>query len=680
MDENKGGEPIEQFHRNEAISAVADDNFLVEEDDDYEDLYNDVNVGENFLQSFRKNEDLVVSKNDEVEKKPELSPPAATFPPPAVAESGGGNVQVETKPIKEEDVASGVSARGGSVGAAAGPGVSAGGGFRVELNRSSEGKMGDLVERMVSSNVPNPVMVQQPNTGGVAAVGNAGNVGNSGNGNFVRQGGVNGNGAGNIVGGGAGASGGGGGGGGGAILFVGDLHWWTTDAELEVELSKYGLVKEVKFFEEKASGKSKGYCQVEFHDSSAASACKEGMNGHVFNGRPCVVAFASSPYNVKRMGEAQVNRNQQVAQTATPQARRGPADVAGNKIGNNNTATGGNYQGGGDGNRGYGRGNWGRGGPQGMGNRGPVGPLRNRPGGIGGRGLMGNGGGGFGQGMGGAPPLLHPQSMMGQGFDPAFGGGPMGRMGGYGGFPGGPAPPFPGMLSSFPPVGGVGMPGVAPHVNPAFFGRGMPMNGMGMMPGAGMEGPNMGMWSDPNAGAWAGDEHGGRVGESSYAEEAGSDHQYGEVTHDRGAWPNNLKDKDRGSERDWSGSTDRKHRDGREPSYDRDMAREKDRGNDHDYSERRYRDDKDVARDRERDRNRERSRERGRDRDRDRYRDDRDRYADHHRYKDREQEYDDDERGRSSRGHSKSRLSHEEDHRSRSRDADYGKRRRITSE
>ncbi|XP_060188826.1 uncharacterized protein LOC132617768 [Lycium barbarum] len=672
MDDNEGvgGEPIEQFHRNEAISAVADDGFLVEEDDDYEDLYNDVNVGENFLQSMRKNnDDLVVSRNndnddDVAERKPDVSVSPPLPPPPPQGVVAAESVDLPgAGPVKEEDVVSGVSGRV-SVGA------SSGGGFRVELSNPSSNKMSDLADRVGNSNVNVPttqVMVQQPHGGG-------GVVGND---NLVRQGGgvnVNVNGASNV---------GGGGGGGATILFVGDLHWWTTDSELESELSKYGLVKEVKFFEEKASGKSKGYCQVEFHDSSAATACKEGMNGHVFNGRPCVVAFASSPYNVKRMGEAQANRSQQTAQTTVPQPRRGPPGDAAGKIGNNNAPTGGNYQGGGgDGNRGgYGRGGWGRGGPQNMGNRGPVGPMRNRPGGIAGRGMMGNGGGGFGQGMGGAPPLMHPQTMMGQGFDPAFGG-PMGRMGGYGGFPGGPAPPFPGMLSNFPPVGGVGMPGVAPHVNPAFFGRGMPMNGMGMMPGAGMEGPNMGMWSDPNVGGWAGDEHGGRAGESSYAEEAGSDHQYGEVTHDRGAWPNNMKEKDRGSERDWSGSTERKHRDGREPSYDRDMAREKDRGHDHDWPEKRYRDDRDVTRDRERDRDRERSRERGRDREshRDRHRDDRDRYADHHRYKDREQEYDDEDRGRSSRGHSKSRLSHEEDHRSRSRDADYGKRRRITTE
>ena len=46
---------------------------------------------------------------------------------------------------------------------------------------------------------------------------------------------------------------------GGTILFVGDSHWWTIDAELEIDLSKYKPMKEVQFFYEKASGKSKGY-------------------------------------------------------------------------------------------------------------------------------------------------------------------------------------------------------------------------------------------------------------------------------------------------------------------------------------------------------------------------------------------------------------------------------------
>lgn len=712
-----GGDTGDQFHRNEAISAVADEGFLGEEDDDYEDLYNDVNVGEGFLQSLRKNEDAGFRNDEETRAEPQAAPHPL---PPAVsmmAEAGGmsipgigGGGEGERK--YERDVGVGGSDNGsratgvrvdlyqsqsfkgndlaskGPVPPASGTNVGGGpavggygGGLRVELAQSSN----KVVE--IESHSGNPIvaqgMVQQqqpPAMGG----GNVGSdavprpsvgVGNM-NGNVV-----------NVVGGSSNAGpvgAGGGGGGGGTILFVGDLHWWTTDAELEAELVKYGPVKEVKFYDEKASGKSKGYCQVEFYDPNAATACKEGMHGHVFNGRPCVVAFAS-PYTVKRMGEAQVNRNQQINPQSVPPNRRGPIEPV-SKPGGSSISTGTNYQGN-DNNRGYGRGNWGRGNAQGMGGRGPLGPMRNRPTGMGGRGIMGNAGNGFGQGMGATPPMMHPQAMMGQGFDPAFGG-PMGRMGSYGGFPGAPTPPFSGIMPSFPPVGSVGMHGVAPHVNPAFFGRGMPMNGMGMMPNSGLDGPNMGMWSDPSMGGWGGDEHGGgRAGESSYGEEAASDHQYGEASHDRSGWQNSAKEKDRGSERDWSGSSERKFRDEREPGFEREITREKEVVHDQDWTDRRHRDDRDAGRDRDRDRQRDRERSRDRDREhvrerdhdrdreRDRYKEERDRHADHHRHR----EYDDDwDRGRSSRTHSKSRV--EEEQRSRSRDVDYGKRRRITSE
>ncbi|XP_022941468.1 uncharacterized protein LOC111446757 [Cucurbita moschata] len=701
MDEGEGGfgegvDQIDQFHRNEAISAVADDGFLGEDEDEYEDLYNDVNVGEGFLQSLRKNEDLGFKNVEE----PKREPPAAVAPSSGasipgvgggameVSGLGDGGPSVSVRPTEGYNQipdlrTNEMAIRGG---AGSGPPIGGGGGIRVELGQGS--KTNELEERSSNNAAAHQPPQQQqqqqqhhpqPPQGGL--LGNPGNVENEG---LLRQGGgVNVNGAGGNGLGNMGNAGGGGGG--GTILFVGDLHWWTTDAELEVELCKYGPLKEVKFFDEKASGKSKGYCQVEFYDSSAATACKEGMNGHIFNGRPCVVAFAS-PFSVKRMGEAQVNRNQQIAQATNPQARRGPNEAAG-KIGGSNIATGGNYQGV-DNNRGSGRGNWGRGNAHGMGGRGPAGLMRGRGGGMGGRGIMGNGGTGFGQGIGGTPPLLHPQSMMGQGFDPTFGA-PMGRMGAYGGFPGAPAPPFSGILSSFPPVGGVGLPGVAPHVNPAFFGRGMPMNGMGMMPSSGVDGHNMGMWTDPSMGGWGSEEHGGgRAGESSYGEEAGSDQQYGEGSHERGAWANSAKEKDRGSERDWSQSSDRRYRDDRDGGYDRETSKEKDPGPDHDWPDRRPRDDRDIGRERDkvRDRDRERSRdhERGhhdRDRDRDRYKEDRDRYSDHQRYRDREPEHEEEwDRGRSSRTHSKSRLSQEEENRSRSKDADYGKRRRLTSE
>ncbi|KAJ0715813.1 putative RNA recognition motif domain, nucleotide-binding alpha-beta plait domain superfamily [Helianthus annuus] len=322
-----GGDSTEQFHRNEAISAVVDEGFLGEDDDDYEDLYNDVNVGEGFLQSVKKNEQVEepvepvihpVVDDRKFESKNEV------FSEPRV-ELGVKHEMVGSK----DDVF---------------------GEPRVEIGQSVV-KLGETESRNEvnnNSSMPNLGMGQQQTHMGSLGNAGSGNV-NGSDGNVYGNGG--GGGGGMNVGGGVGGGGGGvnmGGGGGGTILFVGDLNWWTTDAELESELCKYGNVKEVKFFDEKASGKSKGYCQVEFYDPSAAVACKEGMNGHVFNGRPCVVAFAS-PFSVKRMGEAQVNRNQQMAQSNAAQAKRGPGDVPG-KTGGNNMPAGGNFQGGGDNN------------------------------------------------------------------------------------------------------------------------------------------------------------------------------------------------------------------------------------------------------------------------------------------------------------------------------------------
>lgn len=633
---------MNQFNRNEAISAVADDGFLGEEDEDYEDLYNDVNVSEGFFQALKKNEDL---GNGGDRSDNDVSAKVGGDSMPEVVDNAG--VGGNSGAFHEN-----LGFRGGDGGkASAGVGT---GGIRVELGNSSN-KM--MMEQGVNDNrgigqelqgneaFPRQGAGGNGNGNGYNAAG-AGMVSNGGGSGFVAGAGV------------------GGGGGGGTTLFVGDLHWWTTDAQLEAECCKYGPVKEVKFFEEKASGKSKGYCQVDFYDPGVAAACKEGMHGYLFNGRPCVVAFAS-PHSIRRMGDAQANRSQQ----AGGLAKKGPNDPPGKPTGSS-IPTGGNFQGV-DNNRGYGRGNWGRGNGQGMGNRGGAGGMRSRGGGMGGRGIMGNGGNGFN----GGPPMMHPGAMMGQGFDPAFG--PMGRMGNYGGFPGGPAPPFSGMMPSYPPMGG--MPGAAPHVNPAFFGRGMPMGGMGMMPG-GVDGPNMGMWPDPSMGGWGGEEHGGgRAAESSYGEETASDQQLGDANPERGGW---QKEKDKAFERDWSGTSERRHRDDREPGHDRNVSRERD-GHDHEGSDKRHRDDRDSGRERDRERSRDRDIGRSRDRDRGHSRDrDRERYSERdHRHKDRKSEHDDEwDGGRSSRAYGKSRLSQEDHHRSRSRDGDYEKRRRLTSE
>lgn len=421
------------------------------------------------------------------------------------------------------------------------------------------------------------------------------------------------------------------------MLFLGELHWWTTDAELESVLSQYGRVKEIKFFDERASGKSKGYCQVEFYESAAANACKERMNGHVFNGGACVVAFAS-PQTIRQMGASYANKTQTQPQSQ-PQGRRPMNDGVGRGAGTNYPN--------GDGGRNVGRGGWGGRGGQGIINRGPGGgPMRGR-GGFGPKNMVGNNthgvgsgsnGGAYGQGLGGpafgGPPgsFMHPQGMMGTGFDPTY----MGRGAGYGGFP---APAFQGMLPPFPSVNMMELAGVAPHVNPAFFGRGMAANGMGMMGTTGMDAHHTGIWSDTSMGGWRGEEHGQRTRESSYGgEDCVSEYGYGEAGHDKGGRSNVApREKERGSDRDWSGRTSEKRHHLDERDYDR---------------EQRYREDKDG-------------------------------YRDHHRQKERDLGYEDEwDRGgqSSSRSRSRSRAMPEEDRSSRSRDADYGKRRRLPSD
>lgn len=66
------------------------------------------------------------------------------------------------------------------------------------------------------------------------------------------------------------------------ILYIGNLHWWTTDAALEAAVSEFGPVSSCRFLEERATGKSKGVAVVEFVDTESAKKCKAEFNGSVY--------------------------------------------------------------------------------------------------------------------------------------------------------------------------------------------------------------------------------------------------------------------------------------------------------------------------------------------------------------------------------------------------------------
>ena len=143
MDEGEGttADQMDQFHRNEAISAVADVAFLGEEEEDeedYEDLYNDVNVGEGFLQTLKKNEELGFKEEEEEEEKKLESPPKVAQEQPRGAVSipgvgeGSGNVRVSGSGGYGVGVGVGQSNQGFR-----GNEMKGSGGIRVELGNQS---------------------------------------------------------------------------------------------------------------------------------------------------------------------------------------------------------------------------------------------------------------------------------------------------------------------------------------------------------------------------------------------------------------------------------------------------------------------------------------------------------------------------------------------------------------
>ncbi|CAH9117398.1 unnamed protein product [Cuscuta europaea] len=633
-DEEYGESQKMQYHGGGTIPALAEEE-MMGEDDEYDDLYNDVNVGEGFLQMQQfdapKPPDFVgngvspAPENDTNEPRvdaitsPEMKPGVPStglrFPEQksrSTAERGPDQTDASEK-ARPPSMTSDAQVGGNMT-------------FQSSSVRIPHGASSDPVHDL-SGKVTNeslPLLSSGAGGGGSSRAAplmpahqmssNADANSPMINENHIRPAIENGN----------------------TVLFVGELHWWTTDADIESVLIQYGKVKEIKFFDERASGKSKGYCQVEFYDPASASACKDGMNGHIFNGRACVVAFAT-PHTIKQMGASIINNKTPTQVQTQPHQGRRPMNEGLNRGSGTSFPSG-------DTGRNFGRGGWGRGG-QGMPNRGPGGgPGRGR-GGMGSKNMMGGnvpgvnagmGIGAYGQGLagpgfGGPPGIMHPQGMMGPGFDPGY----MGRGAGYGGFSG---PGFPGMLPPFPTINPMGLTGVAPHVNPAFFGR-----GMGMMGGTtGMDGPHQGMWTDTSTGGgWGGgEEHERRTRESSYGgEDNASEYGYGDASHDKGGARSSAasREKERASERDWSGNSEKRNRDERVD-------------NDRDRYDREHR-----------------------------YREERDGYRDY-RHKEREVDYDND-RGHSSKSRSRSRAVQDEDHRSsRSRDADYGKRKRLPSE
>ena len=75
----------------------------------------------------------------------------------------------------------------------------------------------------------------------------------------------------------------------GKKLYVGNLTFGVTDAELEQLFAAHGTVQSAQVIMDRDTGRSKGFGFVEMGTDQEAQAAAQALNGQDFNGRPLTV-------------------------------------------------------------------------------------------------------------------------------------------------------------------------------------------------------------------------------------------------------------------------------------------------------------------------------------------------------------------------------------------------------
>jgi RNA recognition motif-containing protein len=72
-------------------------------------------------------------------------------------------------------------------------------------------------------------------------------------------------------------------------IFVGNLTYSATDADLRQLFEQYGAVDKIHIITDRDTGRSKGFGFVEMPESQAAKAAMQGLNGKELDGRALTV-------------------------------------------------------------------------------------------------------------------------------------------------------------------------------------------------------------------------------------------------------------------------------------------------------------------------------------------------------------------------------------------------------
>lgn len=72
-------------------------------------------------------------------------------------------------------------------------------------------------------------------------------------------------------------------------IYVGNLPWSTTSADLEGIFSAHGAVRSAEVISDRETGRSRGFGFVEMETDEGLQAAIAALNGHEMNGRPLTV-------------------------------------------------------------------------------------------------------------------------------------------------------------------------------------------------------------------------------------------------------------------------------------------------------------------------------------------------------------------------------------------------------
>jgi RNA recognition motif-containing protein len=75
-------------------------------------------------------------------------------------------------------------------------------------------------------------------------------------------------------------------------LYVGNLNWQTTEADLQTAFEAYGQVDSVTIIKDRYTGQSRGFGFVEMPNDSEGQAAVDGLNGKDVDGRTLRVDVA----------------------------------------------------------------------------------------------------------------------------------------------------------------------------------------------------------------------------------------------------------------------------------------------------------------------------------------------------------------------------------------------------